>query len=345
MLRTIVITMMLFSLSSSQAADNGAGLEAGMVNPGFHDKPSWFKNSFLDLGEDIEEAAEEGKRVILYFHQDGCPYCAKLLNENFTIKKIVEKTTAGFQLIGINMWGDRSVTGIDGSETTEKALAESLKVKYTPTLLFLDEQGRRVLRLNGYYPPHKFEQALDYVAKHEEKRQSYRDYLKKHQSVAASGKLHLQADYLQPPLDLRASARGGDKPLLVLMEMKQCPPCDELHQDILKRPELSKTLQAFDVAVVDVWSSERLITPAGKTVESTKWAEQLGIQYTPSMVLFDSKGEEIFRSEAYLRSFHTHAILDYVLSGSYLKQANFQRYVQARAADMRARGEAVDLME
>ncbi|MEW8385293.1 MAG: thioredoxin, partial [Candidatus Thiodiazotropha taylori] len=72
MLRTIVITMMLFSLSSSQAADNGAGLEAGMVNPGFHDKPSWFKNSFLDLGEDIEEAAEEGKRVILYFHQDGC---------------------------------------------------------------------------------------------------------------------------------------------------------------------------------------------------------------------------------------------------------------------------------
>jgi thioredoxin-related protein len=336
---------MLFFLSQSQAADSGAGLEVGMVNPGFHEKPAWFKNSFLDLGEDIEEATAEGKRVILYFHQDGCPYCAKLLNENFTIKSIVDKTKAGFQLIGINIWGDRSVTGIDGSETTEKDLAESLKVKYTPTLLFLDERGRRVLRLNGYYPPHKFELALDYVASHRERKQSFRDYTKEHQPVAASGKLHRESEYLQTPLDLRPSARAGEKPLLVLMEMKQCPPCDELHQDILKKPALSKTLQSFDVAVVDVWSAERLITPAGEELESTQWAEKLGIQYTPSMLLFNPQGQEVFRTEAYLRSFHTHTVLDYILSGSYLKQANFQRYVQTRASQMRARGEPVDLME
>ncbi|MEJ2621093.1 MAG: thioredoxin fold domain-containing protein [Candidatus Thiodiazotropha sp.] len=336
---------MMISLSISQAAETGAGLEAGMVNPGFHEKPAWFKNSFLDLGEDIEEARQEGKRVILYFHQDGCPYCAKLLNENFTIKRIVDKTKAGFQLIGINIWGDRNVTGIDGRETTEKALAESLNVKYTPTLSFLDEQGRRVLRLNGYYPPHKFELALDYVTNRQERKQSFRDFIKAHQPIAASGKLHRQADYLQAPLDLRPSARAGEKPLLVLMEMKQCSPCDELHQEILNKPALSKVLQGFDVAVLDVWSAERLITPTGEELESTQWAERLGIQYTPSLVLFNPQGQEVFRSEAYLRSFHIHAVLDYVSSGSYLKQANFQRYVQDRANQMRARGETVDLME
>jgi thioredoxin-related protein len=127
--------------------------------------------------------------------------------------------------------------------------------------------------------------------------------------------------------------------------MKQCPPCDELHQEILKKPDLSKALQRFDVAVLDVWSSERLTTSTGEEVESTQWAERLGIQYTPSMVLFNPQGQEVFRSEAYLRSFHIHAVLDYVSSGSYLKQTNFQRYVQARANQMRDRGESVDLME
>lgn len=343
--RIMLLISLLLMIMPSYGANESSALEKGLVNPGFHEKPAWFKNSFLDLGEDIEEAAEEGKRVILYFHQDGCPYCAKLLNENFSIKEIVDKTRDDFQLVAINMWGDRDVTGIDGDATTEKALAEKLKVRYTPTMIFLDEQGRRVLRLNGYYPPHKFLTALDYVAAREERKQSFRDYVKVQQTTAATGKLHREPEYLKPPLDLRHGVRTAKKPLLVLMEMKQCPPCDELHQDILVKPELSKTLQGFDVAVVDVWSSEPVITPGGEEIKSTDWAASLGIQYAPSLLFFDQQGQEVFRSEAYLRTFHTHAAMEYVLSGSYLKQPNFQRYVQARAEEMRARGEQVDLME
>ena len=35
--------------------------------------------------------------------------------------------------------------------------------------------------------------------------------------------------------------------------------------------------------------------------------------------------------------------MDYVASGAYLKETSFQRYVQARAEALRARGEVVDL--
>jgi hypothetical protein len=35
--------------------------------------PDWFKESFLDFEEDIEEATANGKRVMLYFWQRGCP--------------------------------------------------------------------------------------------------------------------------------------------------------------------------------------------------------------------------------------------------------------------------------
>ncbi|MBT3014032.1 MAG: thioredoxin fold domain-containing protein [Candidatus Thiodiazotropha sp. (ex Lucina aurantia)] len=341
---TILSILLLFAVPQLQAAGDQEGLGQGLVNPGFHDKPAWFKNSFLDLQEDLQEAAEEDKRVILYFHQDGCPYCAKLLNENFSIKAIVDKTQQAFQLVAINIWGDREVAGLSGEATTEKAFAASMKVMYTPTMLFLNEQGRRVLRINGYYAPHRFMAALDYVAGREERKLSFRDYLARIQPVASTGKLHRESNYLQSPMDLRRPS-GADRPLLVLMEMKQCPPCDELHQEILPQSALQESLQGFDVALVDIWSGEELITPDGKRMKATKWAESLGIQYAPSMLFFDGSGREVFRSEAYLRSFHTHAVIDYVGSGSYRDQPNFQRFVQARADEMRARGEVVDLMK
>jgi thioredoxin-related protein len=338
LLSLIVLTFPLW------ADEPERGLSKGLVNPGFHEKPAWFKHSFLDLQEDVSEAAQEGRRVILYFHQDGCPYCAKLLNENFSLKAIVDKTVAGFQVIAINMWGDTEVTDLDGEQTTEKRLAEKLKVMYTPTLLFLDEQGRTVLRVNGYYPPHKFIAALDYVAGREETQRSFRDFLASRQPAAASGRLHREAGYLQPPMDLRRAASGG-KPLLVLMEMRQCPPCDELHLDMFQREPIRRGLTQFDVALVDIWSSEPLITPGGERLPATEWAAHLKVSYAPSMLFFDEQGREVFRTEAYLRGFHTHAAMDYVLSGRYREQPSFQRYVQARADELEAQGIHIDLME
>ena len=58
-------------------------IQSDLVKPGYHEKPAWFKESFLNLREDVEEAKENNKRVLLYFYQDGCPYCAKLLQDNF----------------------------------------------------------------------------------------------------------------------------------------------------------------------------------------------------------------------------------------------------------------------
>jgi thioredoxin-related protein len=327
------------------AAGKEAGLEAGFVNPGFHDKPDWFKSSFLDLGEDVAEAAESDKRIMLYFHQDGCPYCAKLLNENFTLKTLVDKTRTHFEIIAINIWGDREVTGLQGEATTEKAFAASQKVMYTPTLVFLDEQGRKVLRLNGYYPPHKLEVALDYVSGRLEQQLPYRDYLARVQPAAASGKLHHDESYLPRPLDLRPAARKGGNPLLVLMEQKQCPACDELHDDILARPGLRQSLAAFDVALVDVWSAELLTTPTGKRLKATDWAAERGIHYAPSLLFFNREGREVFRSDAYLKAFHIQAAMEYVSSGAYRDQPNFQRFVQARADELRARGIEPELMK
>ncbi len=324
------------------AADAPAKLAPGMVNPGYHEQPKWFKDSFLDIREEIAAAKMAGRRLMLYFYQDGCPYCTKLLTENFAQKQIADKTRKYFDVIAINIWGDREVTDNAGSVLPEKAFAKTLGVQFTPTLLMLDEQGVPALRLNGYVPPHKFETALDFAGQRLETRQKYTDYMQANAREPASGKLHAQPWLMPEPLDL--SRRAGEAlPLMVLFEQKVCADCDEMHGEGFTRPDVAALVKRFRSARVDIASSEKLKTPAGETLPMRDWARKLNIVYTPSIVFFDVGGREVFRVEGYLRPFHLASSLDYVASAEYRKQPEFQRYIEARATARRQRGEPVEL--
>ncbi len=338
----LVTVCLLAAIQPCRAGQEEQVLSPGMVNPGYAEKPAWFANSFLDIREDVSEAAAAGKRVILYFYQDGCPYCQKLLDTNFALRETERKTRSRFEVVAINMWGDREVTGFDGEATTEKAFAGSLRVMFTPTLLFLDEAGGVTLRVNGYYPPHKFNAALDYAAQHDGKDPTFREYFASVSPAAATGRLHRDPSHL--PADAALHERDG-RALLVLFEQKDCAPCDELHLDILQRPESREQLQRVDVVLLDMWSREEVQRPDGKTSSVAQWARDLDILYAPSLVFFDAQGVEVFRTEAYLRAFHTQSAIDYVASGAYQEQPSFQRFISARADALEARGIHVDLME
>ena len=338
----LVAFMGLFMSPVIPAETPVAALDSGLVNPGYAEKPDWFANSFLDIREDVSEAASAGKRVLLYFYQDGCPYCSKLLNTNFALQETVAKTRKHYDVVAINMWGDREVTGFAGEETTEKAFAKSLRVMFTPTLLFLDEQGGVTLRVNGYYAPHKFNAALDYGRKHNGRAPTFRDYFAAVSPVAASGVLHQDPAWL--PADSALDQRNG-KPLLVLFEQKECAPCDELHLDILQRPASREQLDRFDVILLDMWSQHPVTRPDGKTTSVAQWARDLNVQYAPSLVFLDGQGTEVFRTEAYLKAFHIQSSMDYVASVAYLQQPAFQRFIADRAAALEAQGVHVDLME
>lgn len=173
--------------------------------------PPWFTESLLHLPDDVAEAAREGKRVMLYFHQNGCPYCKRLVEVNWRDPSIVPKMRSRFVSLAINIWGDRDVTWTDGTATTEKKLAAMLKVQFTPTLVFLDEKGAVARRINGYYPPREFEAAIDTLA-----------------SGAAAG----------------AKRMPAGKPAVVLVEAPSCDACAEL-RGTLQRKEVRSQLAKF----------------------------------------------------------------------------------------------------
>jgi len=318
-------------------------MEPGLVNPGYVEKPAWFKNSFLDIRDDINEAAANGRRVMLYFYQDGCPYCAKLIQDNFTQRSIVEKTRKYFDVIAINMWGDREVTDLAGNRVTEKQFAKAARVMFTPTLLLLTEKAQVALRINGYFAPHKLEAALDYVGQKMESKLAFRDYLQKVAASPASGKLHEEDFFLKPPYNLQILNRSG-KPLLLLFEQKQCQDCDELHGDIFKRKETRAQLKRFNVVRLDMWADTPVIDMQGQKNTAKELAQALNVGYVPSMLFYDGNGE-VIRTEAWLKSFHIQSVMDYVASGAYKTWPEFQRYIADRAERLEAQGVHVDLWE
>lgn len=345
----LLLSALLLSLACSAtapAASETGSLEPGLVNPGYQEHPSWFKQSFLDIREDVAEAQEAGKRVMLYFYQDGCPYCAKLLREGFADRQIAATTRTHFDVVAINLWGDREVTGLRGEPTTEKDFATGLRVQFTPTLLLLDEQGRVVLRINGYFAPHKLSTALEYVGERREQQgERFQDFYLARSPQAASGELHGEGGFLTAPFRFADHLRASGRALVILFEQPTCAECDELHRDILRREPVAYALSNLDGAVVHAWSGETVQTPDGRELPLRQWATEIGIEHTPSLVFFDPSGTEVFRTEGYLRTFHVHGALDYVSTGAYLRQPSFQRWLQTRREALEARGISVDLMD
>ncbi len=330
----------LFLLALAVFASPALAEEA---SPNAIENPAWFKNSFLDLREDLAEAKKSGKRLLLYFHQDGCPYCKELIQVNFADKAIADHTRRHFDVIALNLWGDREVTGLDGRATTEKQFAAALKVQFTPTLLFLDEQGKPALRLNGFYPPQKFRAALDYVSGRQEGKTAFADYLKGVSAAPSTGLFHDEPFFTPPPYLLQRNVKPAAKPLAVLFEQKHCAGCDEMHAIGLKEPETRQLLEKFEVVRLNLFGKAPLVTPEGRKLTEAEWGRALKVAYTPTLVFFDQKGGEVFRVEAYLKTFHLQSSLDYVASGAYRTQPNFQRFIQTRADELRAKGIEVDI--
>ena len=319
-----------------------SGAPAQDAAPYAFDIPPWFASTFLDFREDIEDASRDGRRLLVYFGQDGCPYCKQLMTANFSQRTIVEKTRRSFVAVALNLWGDREVTWIDGRVMTEKELARVLNVQFTPTLLFFDEKGAVVVRLNGYSPPQRFEAVLDYVAGRLERRETLPEYLGRSAREPASPRLHDEPFFLRPPYDLR---RTGKKSLAVLFETIDCSACDELHREGFRRDEVLAQVKRIDVARFALGARTELTTPAGRKTNAETWTRELNVTYAPTVIFFDDSGSEVFRIEAYLRPFHFAASFAYVTSGAYRAEPSFQRYLQARAGEMRARGERVELWQ
>ena len=113
-----------------------------------------------DLGKTAQLAQQQGIPTIIFVTRDGCPYCRTLRNSvllpMFAAGKFAQKAT----LLEVNLDQVEPITGFAGEWLTGQDFGELYQAEMTPTLLFLDAQGREIsqrrigissLEYYGYY--------------------------------------------------------------------------------------------------------------------------------------------------------------------------------------------------
>ena len=298
--------------------------------------PAWFHLSFLQLREDLQDAKTFGKRgLMVYFGQAYCPYCKALIEGNFGRRDIEQYTRKYFDVVAIDIHGDKPVTDFNGRVMSEKAYAAREKIQFTPSLIFYDTDGTEALRLQGYYPPYKFRAALEYVADSHYREESFRDYLER-----ANPPLSFEPDGLNeadffspPPYALDRTRIAGEMPLLVFFEQGKCHACDVLHSAPLQNPEIRRLLSRFETVQLDIHDDAAVITPGGKHTTSSAWAGELGLFYTPTLMFFDEQGNEIIRVDSVVGFYRLRKVLEYVLSGAYRQGITLQQFRRSDKGD------------
>lgn len=294
--------------------------------------PEWFKDSFLDLQEDLKEAKDNGKKgIIVYFGQKRCPYCRQLMEINFKLPDIVKYTRDNFDVIAIDIWSPEEVTDPQGNTMTQREYAVGMETNFTPSLVFYDTQGRIALRLRGYYAPYQFRAALEYVADKHYQREAFPVYMARGDST-----LRFEAEDLveepffsRPPYNLDRSHYPGERPLAVFFEQGNCHACDVLHTQPLQQTAIRDLFEKFDTIQLDMWSEVPVITPSGNPTTARQWAQSMGIFFAPSVVFFDENGQEIIRVESVVHFFRLRNVLNYVLTKGYLQYPTFQQWRSA----------------
>jgi thioredoxin-related protein len=333
--RNLLLSLFLIFPVLATASDVTPGRMTGGMQTIHAD---WFKESFLEIREDVEEAAAAGKHVILFMHLNNCPYCYRMNDENFQNAPYKSFIQENFDVIVINIKGDREVAFDENTSVKEKELAEILKVRYTPTILFLNQDNRTVLRLDGYRNVTDFKHALDYVAQKAYEKTSLSQFIRDRQLPGSYRfRDHPQ---LKTVSDLKSIAAG---PVALMFEDSNCSACDELHDGHLKNPEINAVLENFTFVRLDADSEQQITDLEGNRTTAKAYADKLGITYRPGIVLFD-QGREIMRIDAVLYTYHFTEVLRYVGEGHYKKYpGKFFDYLGVRSDSLMKAGKDIDL--
>ncbi len=116
----------------------GPALAVELGDDGLH-KPTWLRETFKDLRDDLAEANSEGKRLLILFEQRGCIYCTKMHETVFPDPAIDALLRERYFVVQMNLFGAVEVTDFDGTMRSEKDMAVRWGVMFTPTLIFLPE--------------------------------------------------------------------------------------------------------------------------------------------------------------------------------------------------------------
>jgi thioredoxin-related protein len=122
--------------------------------------PSWaeirsvetyfFQNKLGDFQAELHTVKQEGKKgIFLFFEMEDCPWCARMKATILNQSAVQDFYRQHFLVYSMDVKGDVPMTDFAGKATTEKAFALENRVRATPTMLFIDGEGKILTRFTG----------------------------------------------------------------------------------------------------------------------------------------------------------------------------------------------------
>jgi thioredoxin-related protein len=100
--------------------------------------------------------------LVVFFEQSNCHAC-DVLHTGPLQDEAIRQRVEQLDLTQLDMWSNTPVITPAGVRTTAKTWAEQLGLFYTPTLMFFDEQGKEILRVDSVVQFYRLRNLLDYI--------------------------------------------------------------------------------------------------------------------------------------------------------------------------------------
>lgn len=301
--------------------------------------PSWFKQSFLDLTDDLNEARAGGKKgLMIYFSSQGCSYCVRFNELSLGDASLAALVQKHFDTIGLDVFDDAEMVDTGGKPLRVKHFAKKERAWFTPTLLFLDSDGKRVLRVVGYHSPQRFRRILEYVIGEHYRALSLRDYLKRAEDMPAAtqalSRLRHDPIFRGPPYDLRGARAVAPKPLMVVFEKSACEECETFHNAVLNQDEVRSLLRRFDAFQLNADDNgTKVVMPSGEETTAAQWFERTGFTRVPSFLFFEPGGQQVLQTDALVLKLRMINSLLFMLERAYEKGWTYQRFARSRGIE------------
>jgi len=100
--------------------------------------------------------------LVVFFESRDCHACDVLHSEPLSDPRTLELLSS-FEPVQLDMWSDTPVITPSGERTTAMQWAAELDLFYAPTLVFFDESGQEILRLDSVVRLYRLRKVLEYV--------------------------------------------------------------------------------------------------------------------------------------------------------------------------------------
>ena len=295
--------------------------------------PEWFKQSFLDLREDLNDALDAGKKgIIVFFSFERCSHCKAFITKTLSDLSTRTRLQKSYDIIVMDIFNDIEVTDLNGNAMPISQFAEVSKARLTPTLIFYGSDKSQLVKIVGFYPPEKFNRVMDYIDTGSYKKLKLSQYLNSSisKNIKKSKPVNYNYQYFaSAPYNLQTSRKDAKKPLFVVFDNPGCSACNRFHKRVLQDSVIKKSAEDYEAILLDRNDNNaKVILPNGRTITPNQWDKELKLHYDISVVFFDTQGNEVHRLDSETGRDRMMLSMQYVLDKGYQRHEQYLRWIR-----------------